>query len=66
MGKPGQLQRKEMRKAKRKENRKARNYLRAQKLHSNTGTGEGLDTSRNIWKAGYKQWDDIDVSKIQL
>jgi hypothetical protein len=55
-----------MRKAKRKENRRARNHLRAQKLHSNTGTGEGLDTSRNIWKAVYKQWDDIDVSKIQL
>jgi hypothetical protein len=65
MGKPSQLQRKEMRKAK-KENRRARNYLRAQKLHSNTGTGEGLDTSRNIWKAVYKQCDDIDVSKIQL
>jgi hypothetical protein len=53
-GNPSQLQRKEMRKTKRKENRKARNYLSAQKLRTNMGTGEGLETSRNIWKSVYK------------
>jgi hypothetical protein len=43
-----------MRKTKMKENREARNYLRAQKLRSKIGTGEGLEASRNIWKAVYK------------
>jgi hypothetical protein len=61
-GKPAPLQKKEM-------NRKAIKYLRAQKLHSNMGTGEegfdtsqhsntetgeGLDTSKVNWKPEYK------------
>ena len=41
MGKPSQLQRKEMRKAKRKENRKARNILGSSKTSFQHGDGRG-------------------------
>jgi len=45
MGKPSQLQRKEMRKAKRKENRKARNILGSSKTSFQHGDGRG---ARNV------------------